>query len=346
MGKEKKPLDLLNIRARDIFKKSEAKSEEISSIAKDVTQRYCSENNIPLDQICFIAIGSVGRKEALEASDLDIIPILKGNGGALINTFQKHDKNIRELLATSLDMHVSKGEDLTKFESLDNLTNKDSIGGDADCSASLTKRILILSESKQVGGELEISKVREEILQAYGAKERTSGRHVLSLCNDIARYYKTLCIEYKAKVDNEDKDWCTRNIKLRHSRKLWYFSTMISIIYISTLHPNGDKEYISKLLNAFKIPPHKRLLEFIPETQEHSARNILEKYSWFMEFMSKQGHRTKLSKIEHKDRYNPVIENPFPLMKLNSDMMHHEMVDVIENLPSHLRHKVYDWFLL
>jgi hypothetical protein len=90
-----------------------------------------------------------------------------------------------------------------------------------------------------VSGSLEIEAIRRRILEAY-AEERTSGRHVLSFCNDIARYYNTLCIEYKAKIDEEGKDWCTRNMKLRHSRKLWYFSNILSIVNVSEAHPLGE----------------------------------------------------------------------------------------------------------
>ena len=56
----------------------------------------------------------------------------------------------------------------------------------------------------------------------------------LSLCDDVARSYLTLCIEYKAKVDVYDKDSCTRNIKLRHSRNL-YISLIIPTISIAQL---------------------------------------------------------------------------------------------------------------
>ena len=40
------------------------------------------------------------------------------------------------------------------------------------------------------------------------------------------------------------------------------------------------------------------------------------------------------------------LGNPFLPMKLNSDLMHREMVRLMDQLPLHVRHRIYDWFLL
>jgi hypothetical protein len=132
------------------------------------------------------------------------------------------------------------------------LTAAESIGGDKDASSALTKRILILTEGKQAGGNLPLDEVRRAVMGAYAGADRSRGRHVLSLCNDIARYYRTLCIEYKAKVDDPDKDWCTRNVKLRHSRKFWYFSCLMTFVAVADSNPQGDDQYINGLLDYFK----------------------------------------------------------------------------------------------
>lgn len=334
----------INVRSFNVFSRAEKLCSKLCAKTRRLISVYCKDNHIDQKTVCFIAIGSVGRQEALEASDLDLIPVLKNSGTT--KNFNGHDNKIRKLLSNALRLKVSEGKDLTRYTALDDLTKSEIIGSEQDNSSTMTKRILILSEGIQVGGKLPIEDVRKGILNAYGRKERTSGRHVLSLCNDLARYYRTLCIEYKAKVDNEDKDWCTRNIKLRHSRKFWYFSSILAIVTIANYHPSGEEKYIKGLLNAFVKPPILRFFDSIPIGKEVLASKILESFSWFLEFMAIQKHRKELAKIKHSKRYEAIIENPFPTMKLNSDIIHHEMLNIIDSLDNHIRHKIFDWFLL
>lgn len=303
---------------------------------------YVERNGLPRAKLCFIVIGSVGRREALSASDLDIIPVLAED----IPSFAEHDARIRAALAKGLDTKVSRGEDLTKFILLEDLVRSETIGGDDDTSAALTKRILILSEGAQAGGGLALDSVRADLLAAYAGAERTSGRHVLSLCNDVARYYRTLCIEYKSKIDNEDKDWCTRNIKLRHSRKFWYFATMLSMVAPARGTAHADEVYRAALLKSFAKPPHLRLIDAVPEANRDALRPVLESYAWFLQFMGSPENRTSLSAVVHENRYQPEAGNPFPAMKYNSDLMQREMVGVLETIDRSSRHRVLDWFLL
>jgi hypothetical protein len=175
-----------------------------------------------------------------------------------------------------------------------------------------------------VSGSLEIEAIRRRILEAY-AEERTSRRHVLSFCNDIARYYNTVCIEYKAKIDEEGKDWCTRNVKLRHSRKLWYFSNILSIVNVSEAHPLGSDAYVNALLKVFNDSPVERITSALSKLQPIEVGHLLENYATFLQFMSKLENRQGLAVVEHDNRYEMELGNPFPAMKFNSDLMHRNM---------------------
>jgi len=226
------------------------------------------------------------------------------------------------------------------------LTDPESIGGEKDGSSALTKRILILTEGKQAGGKLPLNEVRQAVMKAYAAAERSRGRHVLSLCNDIARYYRTLCIEYKAKADDPDKDWCTRNMKLRHSRKFWYFSCLMTIVALADTNPQGDDPYITGLLEAFDKSPVQRLFNAVREEHRGMAGRITEPFAWFLEFMGTPAHREKLAEVAHDKRYAMELENPFPAVKFNSDRLHQEILTLLESLPAHQRHRILSWFLL
>jgi hypothetical protein len=226
------------------------------------------------------------------------------------------------------------------------LTDPETIGGNRDESNILTRRILILTESRQVGGKLSLPAVRQKIMQAYAGAERTRGRHVLSLCNDLARYYRTLCIEYKAKADDPAKDWCTRNMKLRHSRKFWYFASILCIIAIADRNPQGDAAYIQGLLEAFEKPPFLRLFHAVDAQHHGLVGRVLEPFAWFLDFMSDPARRTALENVGHKDRHRMGLDNPFHAVKLNSDRLHQEMLTLLDSLPAHQRRRILSWFLL
>lgn len=324
-------------------------NERINSVEQIVT-KVLKDSNISPDEICVVVVGSVGRSEAMDGggADIDLIPILKFDESA--ERFRgtnddSIDARLREAIRSELQVKVSKGDDLTKADSILQVSSADTIGTDKDSSGMLTKRILILTEGRQAGGEYPIRDVRQSILDAYASQERTRGRHVLSLCNDVARYYRTLCIEYKGRIDSEAKAWATRNMKLRHSRKFWYFSTMLMMadIGLSTVEP---EDAAAAILNALEVAPMVRLLKALPEDVRPACRELLERFIWFIEFMSTQENREALESVSHDSRRQLTSSNPFPALKLNSDVMHHEMLSIIDALPVPMRRRVLDWFLL
>jgi len=332
----------LGPRAYEVYKRADVFSEQRLQACREVVDAYLKSRHLPIEDICVIAVGSVGRREALEASDLDLVPILRLPTAG----FEEHDAALRDEVRRQLGTKVSNGEQLTKFQTVDELTAVETIGGDEDDSPALTRRTLILTEGSMAGGAYDLGEVRRRVLAAYSDAERSRGRHVLSLCNDVARYYRTLCIEYQAKIDTTGKDWCTRNLKLRHSRKLWYFSTMLALARVS--HEGGQSRelHVEKMLEAFERPPHLRLLGALGAEAAYPARAVLECYAWFLEFMAVPANRQSLANVTHEARYAVSPDNPFPAMKINSDLMHREMIRILDSVDRALRDRVLDWFLL
>ena len=334
----------VNGRAWAVLEKARQYCDKLLGEVRAVADAFLSGKGLTPEDVCCVVVGSVGRREALEASDIDLIPVLRP--AAALAAFRPHDKALRQEIKDRLRIKVSQGHDLTKCASLDELTDPESIGGEKDNSSALTKRILMLTEGKQAGGKLPLNEVRQAVMKTYAGAERSRGRHVLSLCNDIARYYRTLCVEYKAKVDDPDKDWCTRNMKLRHSRKFWYFSCLLTIVTLADSNPQGDDPYIAGLLEAFDKSPVQRLFNAVREEQRGNAGRITEPLAWFLGFMAAQAHRDKLTQIAHDKRYEMTLDNPFPAVKYNSDRLHQEMLLLIDSLPAYQRHRILSWFLL
>lgn len=327
-----------------ILKRAEENSEKIVVQASAFVNDYVAAKMGGTNDICFAATGSVGRREALEASDLDLLPIARSD--EVLEKWRPHDKALRAALALALQIKVSKGDELTAPCSLPSLTSPQKIGGDEDSSAELTKRVLLITESTSVGGGMPMVDVRSALLDAYGNEDRTSGRHILSLCNDVARYYKTLCVEYIPRVMDPEKDWGTRNIKLRHSRKFWYFSTIMSMVTLADEYPQGDAAFKQALLAAFAKSPADRLADAIIGTHRPGLGRLLEAYGNFLEFMSSEENRQALAKVEHETRYKMEPGNPFLPMKLNSDLMHMEIMSIFEELGGSVRSRIVGWFML
>jgi hypothetical protein len=253
----------VNSRAWAVLEKARQHCDNLLGNVRAIADAFLVGRKLAPEDACCVVVGSVGRQEALEASDIDLIPVLRS--AAALAAFQPHDKALRQEIKDRLKIKVSQGDDLTKCVSLEELTDPESIGGEKDNSSALTKRILMLTEGKQAGGKLPLNEVRQAVMKTYAGAERSRGRHVLSLCNDMARYYRTLCIEYKAKVDDPDKDWCTRNMKLRHSRRFWYFSCLMTVVALADSNPQGDDPYIAGLLEAFDKSSAQRLFNAVRE---------------------------------------------------------------------------------
>jgi hypothetical protein len=313
-----------------------------------VTDGFLTEKKFDPEDVCFAVVGSVGRFEALQASDVDFTPVLKNQ--AALDKFKEHDQPLRELIRQRLNVDVSKGEELTCPATLDDLANPAKIGctekGNEDDSSSLTRRILILTEGKQAGGKLPIRSIRKRIMEAYSGEDRSRGRHVLSLCNDLARYYRTLCIEYKSKVDGKEEKWGLRNMKLRHSRKFWFFSCVLTIANLAESNPHGDAAYIEGLLEAFDHPPYQRLLGSVEERLRGMVGRIIEPFAWFLDFMSDKTRRQALEQVTWANRYDMKLDNPFHAVKFDSDRLQEEMLSLIDSLPPGQRHQILRWFLL
>jgi hypothetical protein len=328
----------------EVFQTVIRRSSDLIGTTASVLSDFFAKKGLSLDGVSFVALGSVGRLEATESSDLDLMPIYADD--AQLALFEPHMVEARRLVSEKLGVPVSKGEDLTKGITVAELTERESIGGNKDDSSHLTKRVLLLTEGRQITGGLPLRDIRKKVLSAYGDEERTSGRHVLSLCNDIARYFRTLCMEYKAKVDAEGKDWCTRNVKLRHSRKIWYFSSVISMVMLAEQHPRGEENFTEALLSLFENPPVERLIDALADSQAIEIGRLLENYSLFLSFMSNAKNRERLKSVPHETRYEFGDGNPFPAMKLNSDVIHNYIIDVIDGLRPATRKRIFDWFLL
>lgn len=172
------------------------------------------------DAMSVLALGSVGRMEASAASDLDLAvlydPTQTTRGRAeqmraeLVDGLGAHFDIPQKTFRAAIDMH-------------DLLHN---VGGQRDTNTRLTYRALILTESAWLYNQAACDGLRREIFDVYADGRVTRGKVLASLANDLHRYWRTVCVDYRFKVEEQAKGWALRSLKLRHSRKLWHLSNI------------------------------------------------------------------------------------------------------------------------
>jgi hypothetical protein len=163
------------------------------------------------------AFGSLGRLEASSESDLDL---------AFLYDSERIDRAAAEARRAEVIACLG-GYDIpqkTFDQAIDLRSLTRNIGGRLDSNETLTYRALLLTEGAWLAGGGRSMKAA--VFRAYADAQISRGRFLASLGNDLHRYYRTLCMDYRHKVEELDKSWAIRVLKLRHSRKLWHLANL------------------------------------------------------------------------------------------------------------------------
>jgi hypothetical protein len=166
-------------------------------------------------------LGSLGRLEASRESDLDLAFVYDGDH---LDREQAQAARARVIVGLS---SLAAGFDIpekTFNQAIDLRSLTRNIGGRADTNETLTYRALLLTEGACLAGDGPA--IKQAVFRAYADAPISRGRFLASLGNDLHRYYRTLCMDYRHKVEELEKSWAIRVLKLRHSRKLWHLANL------------------------------------------------------------------------------------------------------------------------
>jgi hypothetical protein len=171
------------------------------------------------------ALGSLGRLEASRESDLDLAFVYDGDQ---LDHAQAQAARARVIAGlTTSPAGLRGGFDIpekTFNQAIDLRSLTRNIGGRFDTNETLTYRALLLTEGACLSGDG--PSIKQAVFRAYADAPISRGRFLASLGNDLHRYYRTLCMDYRHKVEELDKSWAIRVLKLRHSRKLWHLANL------------------------------------------------------------------------------------------------------------------------
>jgi hypothetical protein len=167
------------------------------------------------------ALGSLGRLEASRESDLDLAFVYDGDHLDQAQAQSARARVIEALYSLGAGLDIPEK---TFNQAIDLRSLTCNIGGRFDTNETLTYRALLLTEGACLAGDG--LAIKRAVFRAYADAPISRGRFLASLGNDLHRYYRTLCMDYRHKVEELDKSWAIRVLKLRHSRKLWHLANL------------------------------------------------------------------------------------------------------------------------
>lgn len=287
--------------AHDALAAAGIRDSEVPSIAKAIefsegriqrARRDLVSLRLP-NGVSLAAAGSYGRLEASDASDFDLAFL--------------HETPL-EKPTDAWDIAVKKIRDDFGYPVKEGLFSKPvdvreliaHIGGDQDTNSNLTFRALILTEGAWIFGSKDFSTSRERILSEYREGSATRGKFLTSLSNDLHRYYRTLCVDYREKVEVAGKGWALRNFKLRHSRKVWHLANVLT--YASAVLVDDDERdgFLSARLAG---PSLAKILTALDDFKGLKAgAHLIRDYEFFLSRIERPDVRTELEELEHGKR--------------------------------------------
>lgn len=243
---------------------------------------------------CVYLIGSYGRGEASNHSDLDLFIV----GGG--NKEERDLKNLDEILIKAGLIEATRKLDFPEFsgdgEYLTHYTVDDLVETlgtrDDDKTNTFTARLLLLLESRPLLEEEIYSDVISKVIDAYWEAYEDHGSEFVPafLVNDILRLWRTFCVNYEAGTKNKSEildqkaNRKLKNYKLKHSRLLTCYSGLMFLMAVmaeqGTVSPENAKHMVS-------LSPTKRLEWLKDETkfvnQSGQVDTILSLYRTFLE---------------------------------------------------------------
>lgn len=318
---KKMPIELLEIALNAKWSHLEEARKESLSLKKRLSDRM---SGIQVnDDTSVITYGSLARNEYTKRSDIDWTLLVDGK---VNSDHKKINSSAQEIIFSECPNKVGKEKTFGGTSYSHDLVHK--IGGNDDTNNNTTQRILLLLESYSLGNDYAYSRVKKEILSRYIKEDwgiwNDKYKVPRFLLNDIARYWRTMCVDFAYKRRDRDGDqWALKTIKLRLSRKLIYVSGLLSCFSCKTdnvlaeqLSLNSEIEnkqeiLIDHLIQVTSNTPldifSKMILPY--EDLYEPAKVVIDSYNEFLGILSNDVSRQRLKDLSPKDTNTDELYN-------------------------------------
>ena len=283
------------------------------------------------------AAGSLARLEASEQSDLDLIIVTQD------------DRTVDEMeIAAWRDrlcdrLNIEKPNPAGVFiRSAPYRRLVGIAGASEEHYGDVAKRVLTVLESAWLYGETDYEQLLNEVLDCY-AQDVKAGPHkvFLFLLNDVIRFFRALCVNYQhTKSETDDGKWPIRNLKLRHSRVLMYFSMVAAI---GSLSPIDAPAKVANLRTLIAMPPLRRLHAAYALSGDDGFDTVARLYDRFLNRMSVKSNREDLKGLDYENRYDSTL---FKELKANSDTLATELARFYEQRRGQWNPKFFEYMVL
>lgn len=300
------------------------------------------------EHVAVFAVGSYGRLEAHpEVSDYEWITVFDDH---LVSIHEAGacQARLAEYFAyvfgrSSLSINKTFGEVAT----LANLCAN--VGGEADSNRTLTYRMLVLAEGTPLIRNAAYGAIINGLATTYGSAG-TAGHRLLSLATDIARYWRTLRIDYKHKVDEKRLPWAVRNLKLRSARRLWYFSLALDFLARAPRIAyerarSFDVAAVRDYLEGMAGSPVHRLVTAcrVLNVPDPAVATLLQHYEAVQSALASRSVRKHLDALPNEQRFDDAIYEP---IRAACATLHTQAAQVAVDLPPDKRLQLLEMFLL
>lgn len=267
-----------------------------------------------------VVTGSLGRGEATEGSDADWVLLVDGPSDPA------HAMLAREI-GTRISKLVAKdvGPTGTFGDIVDSHQLVHYIAGTRDSNENLTRRILLLSESRALTNPLVRERVIRNVLARYvvydrSVQSRSGRRQVIPhfLLNDVVRYWRTMASDYASKMwERRRQGWGIRNVKLRFSRKLLFIWGLLASFAGELFAPadlrqvESDDEFYLRLAELIReltdVTPLELLARVVLETKNNDIGDaIFTSYDRFLAVLADNEARMRLEAV----RFEESLDDP------------------------------------
>jgi len=293
-----------------------------SQKTEDVLSRLSAALADLHDASCSVVVtGSLGRAEFTEGSDADWYLLVDGPSdpehAILAHEIERRVLEIvpKEVGPTGTFGNIVASHELVHY-----------IAGTHDSNENLTRRILLLSESRALTNPLVRERVIRNILARYVLHDRSvqskSGRRQTVphfLLNDVVRYWRTIASDYASKMWERDrKGWGIRNVKLRFSRKLLFIWGLLAAFAGELFAPaelynvENDDQYFLMLADLIRsqtdTAPLELLARVVVEAKDNDvAHDIFSSYDQFLNVLADRHARRKLEAVRFEDALDEPI---------------------------------------